>query len=305
MKYGIWLVLVFFGLQAAAAWAAPAGTNLLVQENGAKVVAFSSEYGGWGADSMVPSLARLREPGIEIEDFVWCTADNAPFPHWVLFEFKQKQWLTTIVFNNALKEEDAYPGISARQVEVWVGQDSRDKLTKVAAFELERNKKGQSVKIAPVPARWVKFIITSNWGHPTWTEMNASALIDDGSRPSDFSSEMAAKGKVDVYGIYFDFASDRLRAESRKALEDILRFHKEHPTQALLLEGHTDNVGGQKSNQDLSMRRARAVIDELVRMGAVAARFTPVGFGAGQPVDSNDTEAGRAKNRRVTVRLGK
>lgn len=285
--------------------AAEAGTNLLTQESGARVVGHSSEFGGWEAANMVPSLARLREPGVEIQDFIWCTADNAPFPHWVLFELKAKQWLTTFVFNNALKEEAAYPGISARQLEVWVGMDAANKLKKVAAFELERNKTGQAVRIEPVQARWVKFVITRNWGHPTWTEMNASAALDDGSRPANFAAELKKHGKVDLYGIYFDFGSARLRAESRPALEEIARFHKANPLQTLIIEGHTDNVGARKYNQDLSMQRARAVISELEKMGASTMRFQAVGYGSDQPIAGNATESGRAKNRRVTVRLGK
>jgi outer membrane protein OmpA-like peptidoglycan-associated protein len=292
-------------LAAPALAAAGAGQNLLTLENGARVIGFSSEFGGWDAANMVPALARLQEPGVDIQDFVWCTADNAPFPHWVLFELKQKQWLTTFVFNNALKEEAAYPGISARQLEVWVGLEEAGKLKKVAAFQLERNKTGQSVRIEPLQARWIKFVITSNWGHPTWTEMNASAALDDGSRPANFAAELKKHGKVDIYGIYFDFGSARLRAESRPALEEIARFHKANPAQALHIEGHTDNVGTKKYNQDLSMQRAQAVIAELERMGASAGRFIPVGYGADQPVAGNDTEAGRAKNRRVTVRLAK
>lgn len=286
-----------------SAWAAAVGANLLTQENGARVIGFSSEYGGWEARNMVPSQARLREPGIAIEDFVWCTADGAPFPHWVLFELKEKQWLTTFVFNNALKEEPAYPGISARQIEIWVGTDSSRNLRKVASFQLERNKRGQSVQVEPVQARWIKFNITSNWGHPTWTEMNASAAYDDGSRPVDLARALTTNGKADIYGIYFDFASAALRPESHKALSEILAFHRAAPSQKLMIEGHTDNVGSSQANTDLSLKRARAVIAALVKMGATASAFEAAGLGASQPVARNDSENGRAKNRRVTVRL--
>ncbi len=298
------LVSLMWLMCCCAAWAAPAPSqNLLVQENGARVIAFSSEFGGWDAANMAPSLTRLQEPGVEIQDFVWCTADNAPFPHWVLFELKERQWLTTLVFNNALKEEAAYPGISARQIEVWAGTEGRDTLKKVAAFQLERNKTGQSVRLEPLQARWLKFVITSNWGHPAWTEMNASAAYDDGSRPAGFAQALKQHGKVDMYGIYFDFASASLRAESRPALEEIVRYHLANPARKLVIEGHTDNIGSQKYNQDLSLRRAKAVVAELGRMGVALAAFRPVGYGAGQPLADNVSEQGRARNRRVTVRL--
>jgi len=252
---------------------------------------------------LLPPRSMLEQTGVNLNDFVWCTADNAPFPHWVLFEFKSKQWLTTLVFNNELNDEMAYPGIVARDVEVWLGSESKDQLQKVASFRLERNKNGQSVRIAPVEARWLKFVITSNWGNTTWTELAAFAAYDDGSRPAGFAEAMKKNGKVDVYGIYFDFASAALRSESRKALDEILTFHKTNPTQKLVIEGHTDNIGADKANRELSLRRARAVVDTLVKMGGGARQFDAAGYGATQPVADNDSAAGRAKNRRVTVRL--
>lgn len=59
-----------------------------MRERGVAVVGASSSYGGWEADSLVPSLARLAEPGVTPEDFIWCTEDNAPFPHWALLDLK-------------------------------------------------------------------------------------------------------------------------------------------------------------------------------------------------------------------------
>lgn len=295
--------LLLSGAALASTPTPAAQANLLAVEHGARVIDFSSEYGGWEASSVTPSLERLREPGVGIEDFVWCTADDAPFPHWVLVELKARRWVTTLVFNNALKDEPAYPGISARHIEIWGSADSPAKLRKIAAFELERNKTGQSVQIDPVELRWLKFNITSNWGHPTWTEMNAAAAYDDGSRPADFATALKATGKADLYGLYFDFGSATLRAESRPTLEKILAFHRANPHSSLQIEGHTDTIGGSAANKDLSLRRARAVVAELERLGVPAGRLRASGFGAEQPVADNGSEAGRAKNRRVTVRL--
>jgi outer membrane protein OmpA-like peptidoglycan-associated protein len=65
------------------------------------------------------------------------------------------------------------------------------------------------------------------------------------------------------------------------------------------VEGHTDNVGGKSYNQDLSQRRARAVVRALVQRGIAAGRLEAQGYGFDRPVASNATAAGRAKNRRV------
>lgn len=302
MKFKPVLLAALLAVSAHSAFASDP-PNLLVREGGAKVAGYSSVYGGADVDMLLPPRSVLEAPGVDLNDFVWCTADNAPFPHWVMFEFKEPQWLTTLVFNNELNDEMAYPGISARQIEVWVGDKTKDDLNKVATFELERNKNGQSVRVDPVQARWLKFNITSNWGNGTWTELSAFAAYDDGSRPAGFADALKKDGKVDVYGIYFDFGSAKLRPESKPSLEEILTFHKSAPDQRLTIEGHTDNIGSDKSNQDLSMKRAEAVIAELVRLGAAPESFKGVGYGATQPVAKNDTPAGRAKNRRVTVRI--
>lgn len=290
-------------LTAPMAHAAVSGENLLFQENGARVVGFSSSAGGADVDQLLPPRTLLEQPGVQLTDFVWCTADNAPFPHWVEIEFKRKQWLTTLVFNNQLNDEMPYPGISARQVEVWAGTEAKDKLRKLASFELERNKNGQSVRIEPVEVRWLKFVIVSNWGNETWTEISAFAAYDDGSRPASLAAELEQRGKVDIYGIYFDFDSAGLREESAPALQAILGYHRAHPDHALVIEGHTDGQGSERHNLELSKNRAAAVLDALAHQGAERARFQAHGLGAVQPVADNATPEGRARNRRVTVRL--
>lgn len=286
---------------AQAATAPSPDTNLLVAERGVKVAGASSSHDGLDAEAMVPSLARLAEPGVTPEDFYWCTADGAPFPHWVRFDLRQSQWLTTLVFNTAVKDELAYPGISARMVEVWVGTAGPDALQRVATFELERARARQAVRLAPVQARWLKLVITANWGHPVWTEMNATAAFDDGSRPASLADALDAQGRVDVYGLYFDFGRATLRPESAPVLEQIVAWHRAHAQERLRIEGHTDAVGNDAANAALSLARARAVVDALVSRGVPRPRLEPVGHGARQPVADNRSDVGRARNRRVTV----
>jgi outer membrane protein OmpA-like peptidoglycan-associated protein len=72
---------------------------------------------------------------------------------------------------------------------------------------------------------------------------------------------------------------------------------------ALRVEGHTDNVGSAAINRELSARRAEAVRDALVRAGMPAERLVAQGFGDGKPVSSNTNEAGRARNRRIEIRV--
>lgn len=108
---------------------------------------------------------------------------------------------------------------------------------------------------------------------------------------------------VDVYGIYFDFNSDRIRAESEPVLKEIESIMKRHPDWRLSIAGHTDNVGGNgEYNLQLSRKRSEAVRTTLInRFGISADRLTSSGYGAGAPKDTNDTSEGRARNRRVEL----
>jgi outer membrane protein OmpA-like peptidoglycan-associated protein len=108
--------------------------------------------------------------------------------------------------------------------------------------------------------------------------------------------------RVELHGIYFDFAKATLRPESEPVLRDIARALNHNPNWKITIEGHTDNVGGDAPNLDLSRRRADAVRQALIeRHRVAAANLTTAGFGASRPNASNDTLSGRALNRRVEL----
>jgi outer membrane protein OmpA-like peptidoglycan-associated protein len=116
------------------------------------------------------------------------------------------------------------------------------------------------------------------------------------------AEDLAATGRAVVYGIYFDFASDKLKPESQPVLQEIASALKAHVDWRLSIEGHTDSIGGQAYNQDLSSRRAAAVKRALVEDYRVApTRLTTVGYGESRPKASNETVEGRALNRRVEL----
>jgi outer membrane protein OmpA-like peptidoglycan-associated protein len=104
-----------------------------------------------------------------------------------------------------------------------------------------------------------------------------------------------------LYGIYFDFNSATIKPKSEAVLRMIVDVMKKDPEWILVVEGHTDNIGGDTKNQDLSSRRAAAVKAALVERGVSAARLNTAGYGASVPRETNATLAGRARNRRVEL----
>ena len=118
----------------------------------------------------------------------------------------------------------------------------------------------------------------------------------------ELEKHLATEKRVDVYGIYFDFASDRLRVESGPVLEEIAGILAKNAGWTLTINGHTDNVGGDAPNLDLSRRRSASVRRALSERYQIdPARLTTAGFGASQPKEDNSTIEGRAKNRRVEL----
>lgn len=118
----------------------------------------------------------------------------------------------------------------------------------------------------------------------------------------ELEKHLVEERRVDVYGIYFDFASDGIRKESEPVLKEIGDVLKKNSAWTLSIGGHTDNVGSDAANLELSQRRSTAVRVALVqRYGIAADRLTSAGYGEGAPKDTNDTPEGRARNRRVEL----
>jgi outer membrane protein OmpA-like peptidoglycan-associated protein len=123
------------------------------------------------------------------------------------------------------------------------------------------------------------------------------------TRPVNIVEKQLTEQKRAVtYGIYFDFSKDTLKPESETVLKQIVQAMTDNPTWKLTVEGHTDNIGEDTYNLDLSKRRAAAVKQALVTRYHISPdRLSTEGFGASRPVESNDTLEGRARNRRVEL----
>ena len=116
------------------------------------------------------------------------------------------------------------------------------------------------------------------------------------------AKDIAATGRVALYGLYFDTDKADLKPESAPSLAEIAKLLKAEPNLKVFIVGHTDNQGGVDSNVTLSQRRAEAVVATLVKDYRIdAKRLAAKGVANFAPVTSNDAETGRAKNRRVEM----
>jgi OmpA-OmpF porin, OOP family len=119
---------------------------------------------------------------------------------------------------------------------------------------------------------------------------------------SSLANSIKETGRASVYGIYFDTGKSDIKAESAPALKEIARMIQSNASMKLYVVGHTDNAGTFDSNIKLSNSRADAVVKALVTEYSIApSRLQPFGAGPTAPVASNQTEEGRAKNRRVEL----
>ena len=105
--------------------------------------------------------------------------------------------------------------------------------------------------------------------------------------------------------LLFETGSARLKAESQEQLENVSEILKAYPEVNVKLGGYTDTTGDSVANLKLSTDRAQSVKKSLVDLGIEASRLESEGYGEAHPVASNDTEEGRAKNRRISVRVTK
>jgi outer membrane protein OmpA-like peptidoglycan-associated protein len=106
---------------------------------------------------------------------------------------------------------------------------------------------------------------------------------------------------VNMSDVLFDTGKFSLRPEAREKLAKVAGIISGHPGLRLAVEGHTDSVGGDDYNQDLSEHRGGSVRDYLVGQGMAGGSVSSKGFGKTQPLASNDTASGRQQNRRVEL----
>ena len=117
------------------------------------------------------------------------------------------------------------------------------------------------------------------------------------------SEMMDALNKDGFIALYINFETGKseIKPESQEIVNQIAEMLKQNSDLKISIEGHTDNVGTDKSNQTLSENRAKSVMTALVGHGIDKARLSSKGWGSAKPIADNRTEEGKAKNRRVEI----
>ncbi|MGB8400242.1 OmpA family protein [Bradyrhizobium sp.] len=132
------------------------------------------------------------------------------------------------------------------------------------------------------------------WQYKADISVKPAAAPVDATVCQQLFADLLGKGKI-----RFESGKADIVPDSAGLLDRLIETALRCPTANIEIAGHTDSAGEESANQALSERRAQAVTDYLVKAGLPASRFTPVGYGSTQPVAGNETEDGKAQNRRI------
>jgi OmpA-OmpF porin, OOP family len=148
--------------------------------------------------------------------------------------------------------------------------------------------------------QWVRLSVLSDSYELTTVKQKQMEQVMT-ANADGWAQQINQSGRVSVYGINFDTGKSTIRPDSEPALNEVVKLLQANSSWAMVVAGHTDNVGAQATNLSLSRDRAQSVIAWLSAHGVAAARLVPAGFGDSRPVAENSDEAGRQKNRRVDL----
>jgi OmpA-OmpF porin, OOP family len=204
--------------------------------------------------------------------------------------------------------------IPGRVVDDETGDPIRSAMVEVAGFAKVQTDADGQFKLAKVPAG----LAVVQAGAPGYSSAQVSVDVvgDESSEPVElrlrrsaavaFTGKMIREGdKITLNKIQFDVNSAQLRPEGMAELDRVAAFLKENEGAEIELSGHTSSEGGAALNRDLSFRRVFACKAYLAKQEIGDSRITTVGHGPDFPVAPNDTEANRALNRRVEMRITK
>ncbi|HEY9702097.1 MAG TPA: OmpA family protein [Allocoleopsis sp.] len=181
-----------------------------------------------------------------------------------------------------------------------IGNFKRNTETKVQSNQYRYHKaylddiKVEAARDAKMPPSVFDFDVVTN------AEKNESGAVNNTNKPSSG----LAKGETLILDkVLFNFNSAVLKSESATQLDKLVLLMSKNANMTILIKGHTSSEGTADYNLKLSEQRAKAVKDFLITKGIAEARLSSKGFGETQPLDTNDSEEGKSKNRRVEFQI--
>jgi outer membrane protein OmpA-like peptidoglycan-associated protein len=194
--------------------------------------------------------------------------------------------------------------------------DSKTKLAlkaQVELFDLKTNQKvsvinsdsvnGQYLTVIPGQSEYALHVAEPGYLfyslHFNYEEKDQDQpmTIDIGLQP------MVKNAMTVLNNIFFDFNQSEIKPRSLAELDEVVKFLKENPNIKVEISGHTDNVGNENYNQQLSLKRAQSVVNYFSSKGIATARLTQIGYGSKKPIKPNDSEESRQINRRIEFRI--
>lgn len=146
---------------------------------------------------------------------------------------------------------------------------------------------------------WIE-VVPFNDGNDYYLTLVVKEAMKQDVTASDMFDALNREGHIALY-INFDTGKSTIKPASEQIISQIVQMLKANPELSINIEGHTDNVGNPKSNKILSDERAKAVLESIVAQGIDPKRLKAAGYGQDKPIADNNTEEGRAKNRRVEL----
>jgi len=227
----------------------------------------------------------------------------------------------TIDGNNDIYMVDLPKEIQPEKVVVVTGKVTDTKKLPLDADiiweDLETGEKVGNLKSDPVTGEYIitlpkgknyGFFVSKESYYPVSENLNLKGDIANYELIKDFVLKNVVEIKegnetIQLNNLFFETGKHNLKIESYPELNRLADFIKENPEIKIEISGHTDNVGSDEYNQTLSERRANEVKNYLTSKGCNSKQLTAVGYGESKPVASNNTDDGKAKNRRVEFKV--
>jgi len=151
------------------------------------------------------------------------------------------------------------------------------------------------------PNKGTQRVKTERWGtkQGAYYYVDKTGLYEDGNSLPDYQLER----RYTFPKVYFAFDSDELDRPAKESLKEMKAFLKKNKSYYIIISGHTDSLGQNAYNSDLSHRRAQSIANHLIRLGIDKERIGLQSFGSQKPLAANHNEKGRQKNRRAEFKL--